>query len=166
MSALANRRHRTSAKDDYRERSAQNVPPIVAAVDDSAASRAAMGEAVRLAGELDAPVAFVYVRRGPAGFFGAPVYQRRLTKQMARAGRVLERALALANSAGVQAEGEILEGSARRRITEFARDRGARLIVVGSRGRKLRQSVSAAVIRAAGRPVVVARSAPALTAIA
>lgn len=144
MSAFANRPHRTSAKDDYRERSAQNVPPIIAAVDGSAASRAAIGEAVRLAGELDALVAFVYVRRGPAGFFGAPVYQRRLTEQMARARRVLERALAVANSAGVQAEGEILEGSARRRITEFARDRGARLIVVGSRGRKLRQSVSAA----------------------
>jgi len=72
MSAFANRPHRTSAKDDYRERSAQNVPPIVAAVDGSAASRAAIGEAVRLAGELDVPVAFVYVRRGPAGFFGAP----------------------------------------------------------------------------------------------
>ena len=170
MSALATRPYRTSATNVSRERSAQNVPPnvppIVAAVDGSAASRAAIGEAVRLAGELDAPVAFVYVRRGPAGFFGAPVYQRRLTRQMARAGQVLERALAVANSAGVQAEGEILEGSARRRITEFARDRGARLIVVGSRGRKLRQSVSTAVIRAAGRPVVVARSVPGLTAVA
>src|SRR5215212_2477545 len=89
MSALANRLHGTSAKDDSRERSAQNVPPIVAAVDGSRASRAAVGEAVRLAGELSAPIAFVYVRRAPAGFFGAPVYQRRLTKQMARAGRVL-----------------------------------------------------------------------------
>ena len=166
MSALANGPHRMSAKDDSRERSAKNVPPIVAAVDGSEASRAAISEAVRLAGELDAPVAFVYVRRGPAGFFGAPVYQSRLSKQMARAGRVLERALAVADSAGVQAEGEILEGSARRRISEFARDRGARLIVVGSRGRKLRQSVSTAVIRAAGRPVVVARSIPGLTAVA
>jgi nucleotide-binding universal stress UspA family protein len=166
MSALATRPDRTSATNVSRERSTQSVPPIVAAVDDSAASRAAIGEAVRLAGELDAPVAFVYVRRGPAGFFGAPVYQRRLTTQMARAGRVLERALAVANHAGVQAEGEILEGSARRRITEFARDRGARLIVIGSRGRKLRQSVSTAVIRAAGRPVVVARSVPGLTAVA
>jgi nucleotide-binding universal stress UspA family protein len=166
MSALANRPHRTSAKNDSRERSAQNVPPIVAAVNSSAASRAAIGEAVRLAAELDAPVAFVYVRRGPAGFFGAPVYQRKLTKQMARAGRVLERALAVANGAGVRAEGAILEGSPTRRITEFARDRGARLIVVGSRGRKLRQSVSTAVIRAAERPVIVARSVPGLTGVA
>jgi nucleotide-binding universal stress UspA family protein len=166
MSALANRPHGTSAKDDSRERSEQDIPPIVAAVDGSGASRAAIGEAVRLAGELSAPIAFVYVRRGPAGFFGAPVYQRRLTKEMARAGRVLDRALAVANSAGVQAEGAILEGSPRRRITEFARDRGARLIVVGSRRRRLRQSVSTAVIRAAERPVIVARSGPALTAVA
>ena len=138
----------------------------MAAVDSSGASRAPIVEAVRLAGELEASLVFVYVRRGPAGFFGAPVYQRRLTKEMARAGQVLDRAVAVANSAGVQAEGEILEGSPRRRITEFARDRGARLIVVGSRGRKLRQSVSTSVIRAAERPVIVARSGPGLTAVA
>ena len=166
MSALANRPHRTSAKDDYRERSAQNVPPIVAAVDGSAASRAAIGEAVRLATELSTSVVFAYVRRGPAGFFGTPVYQRRLTKEMTRARRVLDRALAVAEKAGVPADAEILEGSPLRRIPEFARDRGARLIVVGSRGRKLRQSVSTAVIRTAERPVIVARSMPGLTAVA
>ena len=166
MSALATRPYRTSATNVSRKRSAPNVPPIVAAVDGSAASRAAIGEAVRLAGELEAPVAFVYVRRGPAGFFGAPVYQRRLTEQMTRAGRVLERALALANSEGVQADGEILEGPARRRITATIALGALADTVVGSRGRKLRQSVSAAVIRATGPPVVVARSVPGLTAVA
>jgi nucleotide-binding universal stress UspA family protein len=146
--------------------SEQNVPPIVAAVDGSTASRTAIGEAVRLAVELVAPIVFVYVRRGPAGFFGAPVYQRRLTKEMARARRTLDRALAAAGSAGVPAESEILEGSPGRRISELARDRGARLIVVGSRRRKLGQSVSTGVIRTAGRPVIVARSIPRLTAAA
>jgi nucleotide-binding universal stress UspA family protein len=153
-----------SARNDARVLSEQNVSPIVAAVDGSPASRAAIREAVRLAGELVAPIVFVYVRRGPAGFFGAPVYQRRLTKEMARAGRALDRALAVADSAGVPAEGEILEGSPRRRISEFARDRGARLIVVGSRRHKLGQSVSTGVIRTAGRPVIVARFMPRLTA--
>ena len=166
MTALADRPRATRAKNESRERRQQNVGPIVAAVDGSAAGRAAIGEAVRLAGELGAPIAFVHVRRGPAGFFGAPDYQRRLTKEMARARRVLVQALAAANRAGVQAEGEILEGSPRRRITEFARDRGARLIVVGSRGRKFRQSVSTGVIRAAGRPVIVARSTPQVAAAA
>jgi nucleotide-binding universal stress UspA family protein len=79
--------------------------PIVAAVDGSAASRAAIGEAVRLGADLKAPIVFVYVRRGPARFFGAPFYQRRLTTEMTRARRVLGRALALADHAGLRAEG-------------------------------------------------------------
>ena len=136
---------------------ADNMAPIIAAVDSSAASRSAIREAVRLGVELDVPIVFVYVRRGPAGFLGAPVYQRRLTKEMDRARRVLERALAFAASAGVKAHAEILEGSPRRRIAEFARDRDARLVVVGSRKRRLGPSVSSAVVRAAGRPVVVAK---------
>lgn len=110
MSALATRRRPKLAKDESRLLcSERNVAPIVAAVDGSAASRAAIGEAVRLAVELSAPIVFVYVRRGTAGVFGAPVYQRRLTTEMARARRVLDRALAVADSAGVPAEGEILE---------------------------------------------------------
>ena len=143
-----------------------STAPVVAAVDGSAASTAALDTAVRLAAEINTPLVFVYVRRGPAGFFGAPVYQRRLTKEIARARCALDRALAVADSAGVPAEGEILEGSPRRRISEFARDRGARLIVVGSRRRKLRQSVSTGVLRTAGRPVIVARSMPRPTAAA
>jgi nucleotide-binding universal stress UspA family protein len=132
--------------------------PIVAAVDGTAASRAAMKEAVELARELEAPVVFVYVRRGPHGFLGFPLYQRRLAAEMAAARRVLAEALAVAERAGVAADGEILEGWPRRRISEFARDRAARLVVVGSRRRRLRPSVSAGVVRTAGRPVIVAGS--------
>lgn len=132
------------------------VAPIIAAVDGSSASTVAVETAVNLAGELDAPIVFVYVRRGPAGFLGAPVYQRRLTAEMARGRRVLDEALEAAAAAGVNAEGEILEGSPRRRIAEFARSRGARLVVVGSRRRKVGRSVSRGVAHAAGRPVVVA----------
>lgn len=97
--------------------------PIVAAVDGSTASTAAVETAVRLGADMDAPLVFVYVRRGPPGFLGAPVYQRRLTAAMARAQHVLDRALRAAARAGVAAEGEILEGSPRKRILEFARDR-------------------------------------------
>lgn len=136
---------------------ADNGAPIVAAIDGSPASRAAIGEAVRLGAELDAPIVFVYVRRGPASFFGASFYQRRLTKEMSHARRVLDPALGAAASAGVNAEAEILEGSPRRRIPEFARDRDARLVVVGSRKRRLGPSVSSGVVRAAARPVVVAQ---------
>src|SRR5688572_14662865 len=48
--------------------------PIVAAVDGSSANTYAVETAVNLAAELDAPIVFVYVRRGPAAFLGAPAY--------------------------------------------------------------------------------------------
>jgi nucleotide-binding universal stress UspA family protein len=134
-----------------------DAAPIVAAVDGSSADTYAVETAVKLAVELDAPIVFVHVRRGPAGFLGAPVYQRRLTAEMARGRRVLDEALEAAAAAGVDAEGEILEGPPRRRITEFARSRNARLVVVGSRPRKVGRSVSRGVVHAAGRPVVVAQ---------
>ena len=131
--------------------------PIVAAVDSSTASRAAVDAAVRLGRELGAPIVFVYVRRGPAALWGSPVYQRRLTAEMTRARRVLNTALTAAGRAGVDAEGEILEGKPRRRILELADDRGAQLVVVGTRGRRLRRSVSTGVSKSSERPVVVAR---------
>jgi nucleotide-binding universal stress UspA family protein len=137
------------------ETAEQNVPPIVAGVDGSAASRAAVDEAVHLAGELEAPVVFVHVRRGPGGFLGSPFYERRLAAETDRAERVLDEAIAVAQKAGVRADTEVLEGSPPRRIAEFARDRRARIIVVGSRRYKLGRGVSTGVIRTAGRPVIV-----------
>ena len=71
--------------------------------------------------ELNAPLTFVYVRRGPAGILGTPVFERRLTRKMAEARRVIEHALRGAARVGVEAEGEILEGSPRKRIVEFAK---------------------------------------------
>jgi nucleotide-binding universal stress UspA family protein len=134
-----------------------NAAPIVVAVDGTAASAAAVETAVKLAGELDAPIVFVYVRRGPASFLGTPVYQRRLTEKLAHGRRVLDLALPVAAAAGINAEGEILEGSAPRRIVELARDQRAQLVVVGSRRHKFGRGVSCAVLCAAGQPVVVAK---------
>jgi nucleotide-binding universal stress UspA family protein len=131
--------------------------PIVAAVDGSPASRVAIDTAIRLGRELGSPLTFVYVRRGPASIWGSPIYQRRLTGELVRARRALNRALNSAERAGITAEAEILEGKPRRRILEFARDRGASYVVVGSRGRRLRRSVSSGVARTSERPVVVSR---------
>jgi nucleotide-binding universal stress UspA family protein len=133
----------------------QNVPPIVVGVDGSNANRAAVDEAVRLAGDLQAPVLFVHVRRGPGSFLGSPLYERRLAAETAHAREVLDEALAVADNACVPADSEVLEGSPRQRIAEFARTRGARLIVVGSRRYKLGSGVSTGVIHTAGRPVIV-----------
>ena len=116
--------------------------PIVAGLDASDASRAAVEAAVELADDLGAPLVFVHVRRPPASFLGAPAYQRRLTRDMARARLVLAAALDVARAAGVDAEAEIIEGSPPRRLAEFAHRREARALVVGSRRRKLGRGVS------------------------
>ena len=149
---------RTRANDRRRKTTAHqtHAAPIVAAVDGSSTNAVAVETAVNLAAELQAPIVFVYVRRGPAGFLGTPVYQRRLRAEMARGLRVLDGALEIAAAAGVDADGEILEGAPRRRIAEFARRRGARFVVVGSRRRKVGRSVSRGVARTADRPVVIA----------
>jgi nucleotide-binding universal stress UspA family protein len=79
---------------------------------------------------------------------------------------VLDGALTTAADAGVDAEAEILEGSPRRRIAEFAKDRGAQLVVLGSRRHKFGRSVSSGVARAADRPVVVTPAVMRLAAAA
>jgi len=160
MTALATHSPVSARKDARRStpaRAKNRVAPIIAAIDGSPAGWNASDAAARLAVELNAPLTFVYVRRGPAGFLGTPVFERRLTRKMAEARRVIDHALRGAARAGVEAEGEILEGSPPKRIVEFARDRSARLIVIGSRRRWLRRSVSCAIVRASRSPVLVAR---------
>jgi nucleotide-binding universal stress UspA family protein len=125
-------------------------------VDASASGAAAAGTAISLAGELGAPVVFVYVRSGPSSILGEPYYQRGLDAEIAAAKRAIGDALAAAKRAGVAASGEELDGRPAQRLVEFARLRGARLVVVGSRRRRFRRSVARRVIRAADRPVMVA----------
>jgi nucleotide-binding universal stress UspA family protein len=139
-----------------------NAAPIVVAVDDTSAAVTAANAAVRLARDLAAPLVFVYVRRGPSSALGKPYYQRQLDREMRAGRRALDDALASAERAGVPATGEEIAGNPARRVVEFAHLRGARLVVLGSRRRRLGRSVSRDVIRSADRPVVVAgRTAPA-----
>jgi nucleotide-binding universal stress UspA family protein len=70
------------------------------AVEASPASHAAAEEAAILAFDLEAPLVFIYARRGPPGFLGTPFYQRRLTRDLERARRVLDQALRVAQLAG------------------------------------------------------------------
>ena len=136
---------------------APSVRPVVVAVDDSPAAEAAVRDGVRLAGDLAAPVVFVYVRRGPSAALGKPYYQRRLDAEMLIGDRAIAVGIAAARRAGVPATGEQLHGTPARRLEEFARLRNAQLIVVGARRRWLVRSVSRALVRRAARPVVVAR---------
>jgi nucleotide-binding universal stress UspA family protein len=136
---------------------APSARPVVVAVDDSPAAEAAVGDGVRLAGELAAPVVFVYVRRGPSAALGEPYYQRRLDAEMRIGDRAIAVGIAAARRARVPASGEQLHGSPARRLEEFSRLRDAQLIVVGARRRWLARSVSRALIRRADLPVLVAR---------
>jgi len=138
------------------ERPVAAVTPVVAAVEPETA-RATAETAARLARELDAPLVFVHVRRDPPALLGEPAYQRRLTRELGRGRRALDAAFAVSRSEGVPAHGEIVEGDAAERVLDFAERRDARLLVVGSRGRRLGRSVSRRVIESADLPVVVAR---------
>jgi len=128
--------------------------PIVAAVDPSTV-RATAETAARLARDLRAPLTFVCARPRPPAMFGEPLYQRRLIRDLVRARRTLDVALAAATRAGVMAHGEIVEGDPADAILKFAAARQPRLLVVGSRRRRFRRSVSRRVIRGAEAPVVV-----------
>jgi len=136
---------------------APSAQPVVVAVDDSPAAEAAVRDGVRLAGELAAPVVFVYVRRGPPDALGEPYYQRRLDAERRLGDRAIAAGIAAARRAGVRATGEQLHGTPARRLEDFARLRDAQFIVVGARRRRLGRSVSRAVIRRADRPVLVGR---------
>ena len=153
---LATRGAPTARRDTHHPFEHPIGQPIVAAVDGSTAATGAVKTAARMARELAAPLVFVYVRRGPSSVFGTPNYQMRLDAEMGSARWALGAAKAAARRAGVEAEGEILEGDPARRVAEFARDRDARLVVLGSRRRRLGRSVAQRVIRFADRPVVVA----------
>jgi K+-sensing histidine kinase KdpD len=67
MSAVATpiRSQAPAGADQRQPATRSTAAPIVAAVDASAASRAAVETAVRLGAEMDAPVVFVYARTRP-----------------------------------------------------------------------------------------------------
>ena len=80
---------------------------------------------IELARTCDGSVLFVYVRRRTSSIWGAPFYQRRLSRETRRARTALDRVVRLAIDAGVEVDVEIIEGSSRKRVAEFAAARGA-----------------------------------------
>ena len=79
---------------------APSARPVVIGVDDSPAAAAAVRDGVRLAGDLAAPIVFVYVRRGPSDALGEPYYQRRLDAEMRIGHRAIAAGIAAARRAG------------------------------------------------------------------
>jgi nucleotide-binding universal stress UspA family protein len=134
---------------------------IMIATDGSAGAWAAVEEGVRLASEVCAEVIFVTVRHA-VPLLGDPLYQRRVSAQLARARTALERAELHAELLGVASDSEILEGEAATCIADAARVRVADLVVVGSRGHgsltsALIGSVSRSLIEQSAVPVMVVR---------
>jgi nucleotide-binding universal stress UspA family protein len=130
--------------------------PIIAAVDGTDTGIDAARTGARMARELEAPLVLAYVRSRPAGWLGEPYFQRALDSEMDVADRALDAAAAAARREGVVADTEVLAGQPARRIREFANDREARLLVLGSRRRLFKRSVSRRVARESVRPVLVA----------
>jgi nucleotide-binding universal stress UspA family protein len=145
----------TPVPDDHRAVEPQTATQIVAAVEASTVRETA-ATAASLARDLRAPLTFVYVRPRASSIFGEPQYQRRLTRELFRARRTLDVALAAAASAGVMAHGEIVAGGVADGILMSAATHPTRLIIVGRRRHWFRRSVSRRVIRRASVPVVVA----------
>jgi nucleotide-binding universal stress UspA family protein len=139
-----------------------NKKALIVGVDGSEGSCAAVDEAIDLAGDLDATIAFVFVRKPPPAILGDPYYQRAVTADLARARSAVAEAVETAARAGIEADAEILEGDPADELVSFADNCDADMIVVGSRGHgalagAVLGSVSRSVSQHANRPVVVAK---------
>jgi nucleotide-binding universal stress UspA family protein len=138
---------------------------LIVAIDGSEGGNAAVAEAIALARDLPAALTFVFVRKPPSSMLGFPLPERHVSYDLRRARETIGVAIETATAAGVESDGEILEGDVADEIVSFADNRQADLIVVGSRGHgalagALLGSVSRAVVQHAHVPVLVAKHRP------
>lgn len=133
--------------------------PVVAAVEPATACATAE-VAAQLAHELRAPLTFIHVRPRPPAIDGSTRSQGQSSRALFGAQSALDVALPVATRWGVMAQGEIVDGDPIEELIDVATRRKARLVVVGSRGRRFRGSVSRGVLEASTVPVVVAHAGP------
>ena len=141
------------------------LKPLIVAIDGSDGGNAAVTEAIILARDLPGALTFVFVRKPPSSMLGFPLPERHASYDLRRARETIGVAIEAATAAGVESDGEILEGDVADEIVSFADNRQADLIVVGSRGHgalagALLGSVSRAVVQHAHVPVLVAKHRP------
>jgi nucleotide-binding universal stress UspA family protein len=140
---------------------------ILVATDGSAAAGVALDEAIALAAETGEELAAVTVWRALQGDFGiaypsAAMLTDLLDAERTHAEATLADAVSRAADAGVPLRSRLATGDPADRICAYAREIGARLIAIGSRGHGtvaalLLGSVSNAVVRNAPCPVLVVR---------
>jgi len=148
-----------------REPKEDPMKEFLVAIDGSEGSDAAIDEALELAQDVGAQVTFAFVRKPPSSLLGSPYYERLLCTELGTARAVTDAARRRAWEAGVGTRTEILEGDPVDEILSLADNRGADLIVMGSRGRgafagALLGSVSTGVVQHANMPVLVAKERP------
>jgi nucleotide-binding universal stress UspA family protein len=107
--------------------------PIVVGYDGTEGAKAALGEALRLAGALDAELILAFASHtnpggGEVADAAAAIHER--------AEAVLEDALEQARAAGVTARAEIVHGRPYEALATLAEDEGAQMIAVGSYGER------------------------------
>ena len=107
--------------------------PLVVGYDGTEGARAALAEALRLAGALDAEivVAFAYWA-GPLGGEAGDL----LTTLRERGQALTEEALETARAAGVQGRAELVNDRPAEALAQVAEQAGAQMIVVGSYGER------------------------------
>jgi nucleotide-binding universal stress UspA family protein len=107
--------------------------PIVVGYDGTEGAKAALAEALRLAGALDAEVVLVFAYWAtPLGGENADL----LAALRERGQEILDEALEAARSAGVQARAEMGNAMPDVLLTDTAEALGAQMIVVGSHGER------------------------------
>lgn len=140
-----------------------NYRTIVVATDGSSAARQAVRHAANLAGKCGASLRVINVVNTNIAFhLGA--YQKMALETLQEEGQqAVAEALEMARQAGVQdVTGEVISGSPRQSILDWAEMQGADLLVVGSHGYSrvtylLIGSVAEYVVRHASCPVLVVR---------
>jgi nucleotide-binding universal stress UspA family protein len=138
------------------------VKRILIAVDGSDGSRAAVETGVELGRPAASIATVVCVTHAPLPIVADPYYHQALVSEAIDARRTVDEATATLSRAGIEVESEIRDGDPADEIVALARERDVDVIVVGSRGlgtlgELLAGSVSAAVVRRADRPVLVAK---------
>ena len=147
----------TMSQKDHPTAAASEAPLIVVGYDGSEEARLAVAVAAERAGPDGTIVPLLAVPATP-GWLGAPYYDRQVESSRRVADDHLAEVDAI-ETGGAAVAPELIEGEPAEALVRVARQRGAREIVVGSRGlgrfRSILGSVSHALLEQADRPVVI-----------
>ena len=105
---------------------------IVVGYDGSDGAKAALDEAVSLAGKLSGTILVTYAYGGPKTYSGAPLTPRSTLKELGE--KLLGEAQARSSDSGLPIEPVLVNESAAPGLIGVAREQGAEMIIVGTHG--------------------------------